>query len=233
MNFDLILVPQGQEYQSVYRGFSKVDQPQIKVVPIPIFATDINNIILKLELKENNKICKILVLGLAGSLSEKYQVGDIVIYQEVIDKVTGKAYQIQPELIREIQDQLEEKGKIVRGLTSDRLIWSAQEKQQLGQETETDVVDMEGSAILEALDPQRYSVAILRVISDDCNHDLPDLNQAIAPDGSLKPLPLAFSFLKAPLAALRLIRGSLLSLKILQQTTVFLLKNIVYLESKP
>ena len=48
---------------------------------------------------------------------------------------------------------------------------------------------------------------------------IPNLNRAIDPDGNLRTLPMAIAFLQQPLAAIRLIRGSLTGLKTLQQVT--------------
>jgi len=68
---------------------------------------------------------------------------------------------------------------LVRALTSDHIVWSAAEK-PLGQSYNAEVVDMEGFAALEVLS-QAGVVAMLRVISDDCEHDLPDLTSALSP----------------------------------------------------
>ena len=80
---------------------------------------------------------------------------------------------------------------------------------------------MEGSAILTAL-PQAQ-IAMLRVISDDCEHELPDLSEAIGSQaigtGKLRTLPLVTTLLRQPLGSLRLIRGSLRGLKALEQIT--------------
>jgi hypothetical protein len=219
VNFDLILVPQGQEYQAVLRGLTKVNYPLDGLIPIPIFASDLTHIMLKLEFKKPQQIKNILLLGLAGSLTEKNQIRDIVIYEECLEQESGKKRKTQPELSQKLQEKLDKKATMVKALTSDRLIWSVKEKQKLAQETQTQVVDMEGYQVLATLDPNLYSVAILRIISDDCSGDLPDLNPAIASDGSLKPLSLTLCFLQHPLAALRLIRNSLSSLKMLQKVT--------------
>jgi hypothetical protein len=87
------------------------------------------------------------------------------------------------------------------------------EKRRLGDRYRADVVDME-SAVCWPPCPQA-KVAILRVISDDCSHDLPDIAGAIGPDGSLRADTLARSFLKRPIAALKFISGSLQALKTL------------------
>ena len=105
------------------------------------------------------------------------------------------------------------------------LIWSSSEKHQLGQVYQAGVVDMEGYALLKVLNRLGVAVAMLRVISDDCYYDLPDLNFAINPDGKLEPLPLAMGMLRQPIAATRLIRGALQGLRVLQQVTADLFYN--------
>lgn len=79
---------------------------------------------------------------------------------------------------------------------------------------------MERAVLLAAL-PQA-KVAILRVISDDCSGDLPDITGAIGPDSNLRPVVLALSFFKKPLAAAIFIRGSLRGLKALEQAALAL-----------
>jgi nucleoside phosphorylase len=105
----------------------------------------------------------------------------------------------------------------VKGLTSDRVISLAAEKQNLHQKFGVDVVDMEGFALLEFFQNLNVSIAMLRVVSDDAVHDIPDLTTAISTEGKIQPLPLVSTFIRQPLAAARLIRGSLQGLKILER----------------
>jgi hypothetical protein len=63
---------------------------------------------------------------------------------------------------------------------------------------------------------------MLRVISDNCHHNIPDLSSALSSDGSLQTLPLAIGLLRQPLAATRLILGALRGLKVLQDVTTSL-----------
>jgi len=60
---------------------------------------------------------------------------------------------------------------------------------------------------------------MLRVVSDDVLNNIPDLNQAIDPQGNLKTLPMAIALIKQPLAAVKLIKGSLTGLKALSKIT--------------
>ena len=85
--FNVIFVPHGQEYQAVLQGLKSVKNNAVQVIPIPIGSES-----LKGYLKQwiNSKDCQnlaeinVLVLGLCGSLSPQYKVGDVVIYQDCL-----------------------------------------------------------------------------------------------------------------------------------------------------
>ncbi|MGB5772493.1 MAG: purine phosphorylase, partial [Crocosphaera sp.] len=105
-----------------------------------------------------------------------------------------------------------------RGITSDRVVCSAQKKLLLGQKYQADVVDMEGFALLNWSQQWGIPVAMIRVISDNCQQDLPDLTEAFGADGSLQPLILARQMLKNPSNSIHLIQSSLKSLQVLKET---------------
>ncbi len=221
-----ILVPQGAEYQAVCKGLNRVTRKIPQVIAIPIGSPGLIKYLEKLELvaelrKEVQP--KILVMGLCGSLKKEYNIGDVVIYQSCIYHKKSLIREFDLDLITNLVNQLElhQKKQIskVKGITCDRIISSSAEKHHLAQTYDADVVDMEGFRILEFFNAIGVSVAMLRVVSDDSQHDLPDLNSAIAPDGSLQILPLALAMLRQPLAATGLIRGSLQGLKVLKQIT--------------
>ena len=211
-----VLVPQGAEYQAVYRGLNSLNSDKPLVLPIPIGCKAITSHIEKLQQAEHFKKSpqNILLMGLCGSLSSQYAVGDVVVYQECINELNA-AHFCNNELTMMLFKKLQEEAYLVRGLTSDRIIHSASEKRHLGQLYNAEVVDMEGFATLEVFKKVGIAVAIVRVISDDIHHDLPNLSSAISPDGVLLPLPLALGMMRQPIAASRLIRGSLQGLKVL------------------
>lgn len=162
-------------------------------------------------------------MGICGSLSDRYRVGDIVLYQDCIYQ--GNLLECDRTFTAQLHSCISEKVSLVKSLTSDRIIWSAAEKLRLGEILAADVVDMEGFTALEFFNAAKVSVAMLRVVSDDCQHDIPDLTPAINSDGSLNPFPLAMAMLRQPLAATRLIRGSLTALKMLEQVTNMLFSD--------
>lgn len=214
-----ILVPQGAEYKAVCRGLSRIDglKPQAIAIPIGNLQGHGNSFSIA-------PLSKVLVMGLCGSLTPRYQQGDVVLYRNCVS-LTNAARLMQEcdrDLTALLYTHLEAKAAIVDALTSDRIICSAAEKRCLGEQYSADVVDMEGLTILEAIAGTGTAVSMLRVISDDCQHDIPNLNEAIAPDGSLRALPLARQMLRQPIAATRLIRGSLQGLSSLEQVTTAL-----------
>jgi Phosphorylase superfamily len=198
-----ILVPQGAEYQAVCRGLSRINGYKPKVIAIPIGMQHLEK--------------QVLLMGLCGSLNQRYNVGDIVLYRDCVYQ--ENLQECERTFTANIHTHIRDKVSFVKGLTSDRIICSAAEKRHLHQKTGADVVDMEGFTTLEFCQQIGISVAMLRVVSDDSLHDIPDLTSAISTDGSLQPLPLAWGLIRQPLAATRLIRGSLQGLKVLSNLT--------------
>jgi Phosphorylase superfamily len=215
----IILVPQGSEYQAVSKALKSFRNFKIEIFSIPIGNEAVSKYLqtsgLYTKLSQQPE-SKVLVMGLCGSLNPSYGVGDVVVYKECIYK--NQIYQCDENLTLQISSKLNLNP--VRGLICDSMINSATEKHQLRITSTADVLDMEGFAILATLQPLGITVGILRVVSDDCNHDIPDLNSAIDAAGSLETLPLAWAMMRQPLASVRLIRGSLRSLKILKEVTL-------------
>lgn len=216
LSIDTILVPQGAEYQAVCRGLKQANCQRTRVISIPI---GVNNPSKSLEIKAfyQTKTQRVVMMGLCGALSSQHSVGDGVLYRDCYD-LSRHCCTTDTELTDTINRQLR-RVSTVTALTSDRPICQAAEKLHLSQTYSASVVDMEGYVYLEELQKQGIAVAILRVVSDDAMGDIPNLDNAIDRDGNLKVLPLAIAMLQQPIAAARLIRGSLIGLKVLQQVT--------------
>lgn len=210
-----ILVPQGAEYKAVCRGLRGVTGSIPTVVAIPVGMKPL------LKYLQQGRFLapesRVLIMGICGSLSDRYTVGDIVLYQDCVYQ--GKRLECDRTFTTQLHSCLSQKASLVKSITRDRVIWSAVEKRHLGETLAADVVDMEGFTALEFFTPSGVAVAMLRVVSDNCQHNIPDLTPAINSDGSLNPFPLAMGMLRQPLAATRLIRGSLTALKVLEQVT--------------
>ncbi|MBE9107629.1 phosphorylase [Nostoc cf. edaphicum LEGE 07299] len=210
-----ILVPQGAEYKAVCRGLSGITASIPTIVAIPVGMKPLLKYLQQGQFLTPKS--RVLIMGICGSLSDRYTVGDLVLYQNCIYQ--GKQQECDRTLTGHLHSLLSEKASLVKSVTSDRVIWSAAEKRHLGKTLAADVVDMEGFTALEFFNAAEVSVAMLRVVSDDCQHNIPDLTPAINSDGSLNPFLLAIAMLREPFAATRLIRGSLTALKVLEQVT--------------
>lgn len=234
---DTIVVPQGVEYQAVCRGLKQarrqkgglyqveqVKNPQ--VVSIPIGMNHVQQILADRLFKVTKpKPQKVLIMGLCGSLVPQYSVGDPVLYQSCWN-FDHEFLNLDTSLNTIIQQTLA--VNFVTGLTSDRLIYQNKEKQSLSQQYPVSVVDMEGYGYIKELQQRGMSVAMLRVVSDDLAGNIPDLTKAIAQDGNLQRLSMAIALLRQPVAATRLIKGSLTGLKILQEVTQKLYKSQIF-----
>lgn len=211
---DTIIVPQGAEYQAVCRGLQQA-KVEIQVISIPIGTKNVAGILANFPRQLNNSR-RVLIMGLCGSLDRLYRVGDVVLVQSCQDLERHRV-ELDLELTAQIQTKLS--VDLVAGLTSDRLISRTEEKLQLSQKYPISVVEMEGYSYVTWLQQRETSVAMLRVVSDDLGGNIPDLSRAIDPDGNLQTMAMAIAFVQQPVAAIRLIKGSLTGLKTLRQIT--------------
>jgi hypothetical protein len=203
----VILVPQGAEHQAVCQGLKSHPHPPA-VIPIPIGETAVMQCLQGFPIQEFDSV---LVMGLCGSLSPEYKIGAITLYQDCVD-FSGQILTCDRTLTQRLQNQFQVSS--VRAFNSDRVICSAAEKRELGEKLNAKVVDMEAFAVLKSLD---LPVAMLRVVSDDAQHDLPDLSGTIDANGNLKSGTFAIQMFKRPIAATRLIRGAIAGLNVLRE----------------
>ena len=231
LSMTLILVPQGAEYQAVCRGLRQgnSDGQTLEVLPIPAGVEPLRRYFQGKQFGWS-QTTQVLVMGVCGGLAPSYRVGEIVLYQDCLfvdSRAEVRQKNCDRTFAQQLLNQLPYPISWVSGFTSDRLIASAPVKQDLAQRYQTDVVDMEGFIILEALEQTDIAIAMLRVISDESHQNLPDLSQAFSSEGSLKPLELTRGMLKKPLAALKLIQSSLKALKVLEQIAASLAQQSI------
>ncbi|WP_159786520.1 phosphorylase [Sodalinema gerasimenkoae] len=212
LSLDLIFVPQGPEYQAVKRA-----ELPIPIVAIPAGLTAVEATLRRWRSQQPYRCAqRVLVMGLGGSLIPQLHPGDVVLCDRCLSP-QGESQAADGPLLEQLHHLYQSQGQPLpqySAYSSDRILHLAQQKQDLAQTSGAAVVEMEGWAIWQAF-PQ---AAMIRVISDDCRQDLPDISKAIAPNGKLKPLALTHAFLKQPAAAINLIRGSLQGLSQLTQT---------------
>jgi hypothetical protein len=237
---DAILVPQGSEFNAVKQGLMslKPSQPSPPSQPsklqtlqaIPVGPEPLRAFLRNWHPAQPlNQPPRVLVMGLCGALTPTLKVGDAVLYDTCTDGIVpdyGSIQSCDVKVCKEILQKFAQDGMHslahVRALTTAAVVFRAVDKAALAETSGAEVVDMEGWVALNDLRRRGMVVAMVRVVSDDCHHDLPDLSAAFSPTGQLLPLPLALGMVQRPRGALRLIRGSLTGLKKLEQLTAAL-----------
>ncbi len=218
---DIIFVPQGPEFKAVQRGLNRMGA-KVTLYATPMGPHAIRAYLeqwLKTEFKGLDRTPCVLLVGLCGSMSPRLGIGDRVLYRSCVDVQSSDSVSALPcdaALVTTLQERLKNAVTIVTSATCDRMIHLASEKQALAKRYGVEAVDMEGYAFLSTLAPLGIAVGMLRVVSDDALHDLPDLSAAMTEAGTLNPAKLALSMIAQPRNALRLIQGSLASLKQLE-----------------
>lgn len=234
LGIQCILVPAGAEHWAVKRGLRQVKNAP-RLVAVPAGPEGLRTF---LETWADRRLLQtggVLLIGLGGSLSPKHNVGDAVVLKRVWNGFEGdEVFECDSKLTGQITERLGGEGRISTGIgvTCDRVITKAQEKKMLCDRYSADVVDMESVVLLEALSdgasngPSNGKTAILRVISDNAQHDLPDISEVISPEGALQIGPLVLMLLKHPLAALRFVQGALTGLKALEAIAPIVIKAL-------
>jgi nucleoside phosphorylase len=218
----LVLVPQGAEYQAILAAIKKIAHSPV-ILPIPVGKPAVTKYLH--DWRQNNpdfSASGVILVGLGGSLSVEFGLGQTVLLESCLNYQNNQADQ-EKKSDRSLTDWIQQKlGKNIRrvqGLTSDRVITDATEKQELGKRLNRQVVEMEGWAVLDFFSELGIPATIIRVISDDVEQSLPDLSKIYDAQGQLNAIALSFALGKKPIAGYRLIVGSLKSLKILNQIT--------------
>jgi hypothetical protein len=212
--FKTIFVPKGAEFQAIQRSVQKHAASGISVIPIPMGPQAVHRFFqnwLSEQTLSDPHPPDIVIMGLCGSLSPTLKVGDGVLYQTCLDaksSVSVPEWFCDRSLLMSLQEHLQNSVTLVTAITCDRMVHRVADKQFLAQQSGAQVVDMEGAAIFSALKDTGIQTATIRVVSDDLQHELPDLSQAITVNGDLRPMALAQALLREPLKGWNLVRGS-------------------------
>ncbi|MEB3213103.1 MAG: hypothetical protein VKL39_17260 [Leptolyngbyaceae bacterium] len=223
----LLVVPQGAEHRAVLNGLSRVAQKNPDsvlptVMPLPIGPESVSQRLQAFHREQRIPLnAQVMLMGLGGSLVPDLTIGAIALFETCVPDWEPQpvALTSAPALLDWADDRLQQRASRVRGVTSHSVISTACEKALLHQRSGASVVDMEGYSLLQFCQTHGLQGSVLRVISDNCTHDVPNINSAISPDGDLKPLPMMAAFFQKPMGAIRLIRGSLTSLSVLTTVT--------------
>jgi adenosylhomocysteine nucleosidase len=144
-----------------------------------------------------------IVSGFAGALKSSAKLGNIVAPEKVQHHATRQTEICAPDLLT----RAFENGAmgIATLLTTDHVVNTAAEKNRLSAFAEA--VDMESFAILQAANKKNVPCAVLRVISDSFDRDMPaELDTIVDPQGHVKIAGVVRYVAKHPLMVPALVR---------------------------
>ncbi|MDQ3009576.1 MAG: hypothetical protein M3X11_02580, partial [Acidobacteriota bacterium] len=166
----------------------------------------------------------LLVAGLAGGLDRRLKSGDAVIYDICRDgrkfKLDSKEKPLNRDenasihcndlLVAALSALLQAAGQRCfrgSGVTVDRVLTEAQDKQLLGDCYQAAAADMESYDVLSICSKSGLPAAVLRVISDDVGSNLPNFNWAAEASGRMNPWRMGAVMVARPAASLKFLLG--------------------------
>jgi adenosylhomocysteine nucleosidase len=129
----------------------------------------------------------ILVIGLCGGLTDAMQGERLVAYTECLSTDKSPPLQCSAALTDAIFEILQKRRITcdqVTGITSPRIASNESQKLSLAQ-SGASVVDMETYQVLAAAARAGVPAAVLRVVADPLDTDMPDFNSALDANGGL------------------------------------------------
>jgi len=111
------------------------------------------------------------------------------------------------------------------GITSPRIATTPAEKRELAARSGAAVVDMESYSILQTAAIAGIPAAVIRVVSDSSEWQLPDLNRALNDSGALDGWKALKVALGSPLSTLRLLAANRRAMQTLAKALDILLKT--------
>jgi len=164
--------------------------------------------------------------GLAGSLKQELQVGDVIAPRRIGTLRDGTGIRANPDLLQIASGR---GSKLVDALlTANHIIETGEEKSRLA--SWGDAVDMESYSIMEEFSREGIPSVTVRAISDASDEDLPiDFSKCLTTEGKVKTLPLLKRLLQRPAKTADLVRFGVRTKKAAQGLAQFLDSFVVAL----
>lgn len=178
----------------------------------------------------------VFVIGTCGSLNSSIGEGDIIVYSECLtsDTNTVRAYCTTPlaeHLSRLLRAKRIASRKAV-GVSTPRIATTKEEKLKLAK-LGAEVVDMESYEIIAAANQVRLPVAVIRVVSDSLDRQIPDFNPALRDNGKLDSLKLLTVAVGSPILTAKVLAASRRALEKLKSALRVVLSDETYSNLKP
>ncbi len=219
---DALFVVRGAEERAARRAITRAGSP------VRVFVTDVGPQAAANAAAQAHVALpgprRALVTGLCGALDPTFCVGDVLLYAE-LGGLASAPLVTDLRLTDDVAAELPEAKRGVRATASSRIVTATREKRELAERSGAAAVDMESGALVGTLQAAAWAVAVLRVVSDGANDELPDLNRALSPRGELRAGVMALEFMRDPVAGVRLARHGMRALRVLENELTRFLRS--------
>jgi nucleoside phosphorylase len=173
------------------------------------------------------------VIGLAGSLDDSINEGDLVLYQSVVAREEPPV-QCSARVNDRIAGRLRAAGiqcRLVRGISDAKIASTRAEKEDLSRNGAA-VVDMESYDLVSIACQAGIPITVLRAVSDGMDKPMPNLNGALTEKGEFSPVALALACLRRPLATAGLYASSRKAMAALERAVGSIFSTPLDLETR-
>jgi nucleoside phosphorylase len=154
---------------------------------------------------KTNRYAAVLIAGFGGALDPQCRRNEAVVYERCLSALDGSSVACDRGLSQRINAAVGAQQGI--GLTTKRVIVDARAKRDLNVKFGAMVVDMESYEVLVVCERHKIPAAVLRVISDEAEEELPDFNRILQPDGKIDNRKVLGALLGRPRASWQFLRS--------------------------
>jgi adenosylhomocysteine nucleosidase len=147
----------------------------------------------------NPELC--LHIGYCGGADPKFEAGDLIIGERVVDSADGASFDADPELILKAEAACrgaELRCGVAGLVTVDDVISGPHEKAFLGTQHEAGGVDMESAVLARACAERGTPCLVVRAVLDPMDFMFPKLGDVVDENGVADPLALVGHLIKKP-----------------------------------
>jgi nucleoside phosphorylase len=143
-----------------------------------------------------------IVVGMCGSLTSSIGESEVIVYTDCLSSSTNsERVRCTRTLVEHITALLKSRSINCRstvGVSTPRIATTKDEKLALAR-SGAEVVDMESYEIVAAAIQARLPVAVVRVVSDSLDREIPDFNLALQDNGGVDSFKLLKVFIGSPI----------------------------------
>ena len=149
----------------------------------------------------------VIVTGSCGSLTETLDEDCVVTYTACLSADATRSAPcstvLADAMIRRLQSESLRCAPVV-GVTTERIATTTQEKLALAR-SGASVVDMESYEVISAATQRGIASAVIRVVTDSLDRELPDFNRAVNPNGEVNPWAMLRIVVGSPILMAKLV----------------------------